>query len=104
MHGADETGPGELPHTRQRGNRITFDPTINAGHILTFITLLCALAAGWTTLDKRVVVLEEARGYQVRRDDAQDEQIGEKFTEIREAVKDIRHGIDELRRDGAKKP
>jgi hypothetical protein len=50
------------------------------------------------------VVLEEAKLYQVRRDDAQDAAIGEKLTEIREAVKDVRHGVDELRRDGGKRP
>lgn len=84
--------------------RLSFDPTVNAGHILTFVSLIAALAIGWTTLDKRVVILEEAKLYQAKRDDSQDAAIGEKLTEIRDAVKDVRHGIDELRREGRPTP
>lgn len=82
---------------------LRFDPTINAGHILTFITTMVVMAVagitGWNVMDKRVVVLEEAKTYQVKRDDAQDLAIGEKLTDIKDAVKDVRRSLDDLRRD-----
>jgi hypothetical protein len=91
------------PQAEQPRKRLTFDPTINAGHILTFITTLVAVSlalfTGWNLMDKRVVVLEEAKTYQAARDKAQDEQIGEKLTDIKDAVKDVRRSVDDLRRD-----
>lgn len=51
---------------------LSFDPTINAGHLLTFAGFLLAGFAGWTTLDKRVVVLEEGRKGQEQVDRHQD--------------------------------
>ena len=79
--------------------RLIFDPTINAGHVLTFASLAFALFIGWSALDKRVVILEEAKFYQVRRDEAQDQAIGDKFSEIRDRLKDVQGSVDELRRD-----
>ena len=91
------TDYSELGEPRRK--RLTFDPTINAGHLLTFAGMAISLFVGWSMLDKRVVVLEEAKVYQTRRDDQQDVIISDKLVEIREAVKDVRHGVDELRRD-----
>ena len=39
--------------------RLNFDPTINAGHILTFISMVVAVGVSYSLLDKRVGVLEE---------------------------------------------
>lgn len=79
--------------------RLTFDPTINAGHLLTFVSLMAAIVIGWNTLDKRVVVLEEAKQYQRERDQAQDAAIGEKLVDIREGIKDIRRSVEELKKE-----
>ena len=46
-----------------------FDNTINLGHILTFLGFLITIMVTWTTLDKRVVVLEESRKAQATLDD-----------------------------------
>lgn len=40
-------------------NKIKFDPTINLGHILTFASMVAAVMASYSLLDKRVGVLEE---------------------------------------------
>ena len=45
---------------------IKFDSTINLGHILTFLGFMVAGLAAWTTLDKRVVVLEESKKAQAQ--------------------------------------
>ncbi len=84
--------------------RLTFDPTINAGHILTFIVGLAAGFGAWSTLDKRVVVLEEAKAYQQRRDDAQDLAIGVQLQDIKAAIKDVQRGVEQLARDQRSKP
>ena len=51
---------------------IKFDSTINLGHILTFLGFMVAGLTAWTTLDKRVVVLEESKKAQAQIDAAQD--------------------------------
>lgn len=89
---------GESSEQRPRGG-LTFDPTINAGHILTFVGLLVAGFAGWATLDKRVVVLEETKRYQEQRDTAQDAVLNSQLADIKDAVREVRRGVDELRRD-----
>lgn len=81
------------------GKRLHFDPTINAGHILTFIIAAAAVAGVWTTLDKRVVVLEEARNYQRERDLGQDKDIGAQLLEIKATLRDVRNGVDEMNRN-----
>lgn len=91
--------PNSQDHPRRR---LTFDPTINAGHILTFVSLLAALIVGWNTLDKRVVVLEEAKTYQRERDQAQDNSIAEKLGDIKETLRDVKRGVDDLKQRGTK--
>lgn len=86
--------PTSQDHPRKR---LTFDPTINAGHILTFVSLLAALIVGWNTLDKRVVVLEEAKTYQRERDQAQDNSIAEKLGDIKETLREVKRGVDDLK-------
>jgi hypothetical protein len=78
-------------------NKLRFDPTVNAGHLLTFLGFVIAGFAGWTTLDKRVVVLEEQRKSQEVLDKAQDTRSGEKFGEIRETMRDIKQTLDVVR-------
>ncbi len=96
-HMADPTND----HPRRR---LTFDPTINAGHILTFVSLLAALIVGWNTLDKRVVVLEEAKSYQRERDQAQDTAIAEKLVDIKETLREVKRGVDDLKQQRQQKP
>lgn len=85
------------PTNDHQRRRLTFDPTINAGHILTFVSLLAALIVGWNTLDKRVVVLEEAKSYQRERDQAQDTAIAEKLVDIKETLREVKRGVDDLK-------
>lgn len=87
--------------TDQKQKRFAFDPTINLGHVLTFIGLALSMFVGWSALDKRVVVLEEAKSYQRERDSAQDSTINDKLSDLREYMREIKQGVDELRRDQA---
>lgn len=86
----------------ERRKRLHFDPTINAGHLLTFLGMLAALLIGWSTMDKRVVVLEEAKTYQRERNAAQDAAIREMLIEIRQGQMETRRTLDELRKELSK--
>ena len=89
---------------QHQGGRLKFDPTINAGHLLTFAGFIIAGFVGWTTLDKRVVVLEEQRKSQETRDSGQDSRSSEKFGEIRETMRDIKQTLDVVRDKLEKRP
>ena len=84
--------------------RLRFDPTINAGHILTFAGMACAVFLAYTTLDKRVVVLEESRQYQRLRDEQQDNMALHQIAEVKASLGEIKQGINELRRERTAKP
>ena len=73
-----------------------FDNTINLGHLLTFAGFLITIMVSWTTLDKRVVVLEESRKAQEIMDSAQDLRSAEKFSEIRDTLGEIKRSVDRV--------
>lgn len=90
---------GPVPLDQQRRKRLSFDPTINAGHVLTFVTLVVAGFGAWSMMDKRVTVLEEAKVYQRERDGSQDAAIKEKFDQIKESLAELKQ---EIRRGAAR--
>ena len=95
-----------MPFEQQyRGNRrhLNFDPTINAGHLLTFVSMASLVIAAWIMMDKRLTVLEEARVYQAKRDEAQETVTRDKMNDLVEAIRDLRRSI-ERRNDRENKP
>lgn len=84
-------------HDNEAKRGLRFDPTINAGHLLTFAGFILAGFVGWTTLDKRVVVLEEQRKAQEIRDVGQDARSADKFTEIKDTMNEIKRGVEQVR-------
>lgn len=74
------------PTTPPEHKKVSFDPTINLGHVLTFISLVIAGFAAWSALNTRVAVLEEARVQQSARDSSQDALIKERIAEVLAAV------------------
>lgn len=85
-----------IPQAENKERRIRFDPTVNLGHIITFVGFLIAIFTAWTTLDKRVVVLEEGRKAQESMDRQQDQRALEARSEIRESLQEIKRGMDRL--------
>ena len=81
---------------RERPHGVRFDNTINLGHLLTFAGFLITIMVSWTTLDKRVVVLEESRKAQAIMDSAQDLRSAEKFSEIRDTLGEIKRSVDRV--------
>lgn len=95
--------PDPADNPKQR--RLHFDPTINAGHLLTAVVMLVAGFGAWSTLDKRVVVLEEQRKTQEQIDRHQDQTSQQNMQQIRESLVEIKRNVerisDRLDRKGA---
>lgn len=83
-------------HMSEEKKRLSFDPTINAGHVLTFVGFLLSMMLGWSVMDKRVVVLEEARKAQAQVDAHQDALQRASNDSVRESLSEIKQGIREL--------
>lgn len=73
-----------------------FDPTINLGHVLTFVGFILTMMAGWNMLDKRVVVLEEHRAAQAQVDRHQDQLANQQMGFIRESLSEIKSSVERL--------
>jgi hypothetical protein len=78
--------------------KLTFDPTINAGHILTFISMAVAVMVSYSLLDKRVGVLEERSNAAIIQ--ASDKAIEQKesLREIKADIKDLQRSVNEISR------
>jgi hypothetical protein len=77
-------------------SRIRFDKTINLGHVLTMLAMVVAVLVSWSLMDKRVAALEEARITQRDRDQFQDNDRRDRFTEVRDALQDLRRSIEKI--------
>ena len=80
------------------GGRISIDPTINIGNMLTMATMIVAGFVAWSQLDKRVVVLEQTVSFQPRLAAASAAATKEATLEMRKDVKDVKETVDEIRR------
>lgn len=85
-----------MPTSATPEKKIRFDGTVNLGHILTFIGFLGTAAVAWTSMDKRVVVLEEARLVQAMNDKRQDDERAEIKRQSREDFRTIETKLDRL--------
>ncbi len=91
-----------MPTNEDKG-RIRFDPTINAGHILTFIAMVIGIMTSYSLLDKRIGVLEERSATAtVQAADKQNEQ-KESLKEIKSDVKDLQRSMNEISRSLAER-
>lgn len=77
---------------------VKFDPTINLGHVLTFVSMVAAVMASYAILDKRVGVLEERSNAAIAQ--ASDRQIEQKesLREIKSDIKDLQRSVNEISR------
>ena len=94
----DEQEPSEHMYVQQHPSRrgIKFDPTINLGHILTFVALLAAGFGAWSALDKRVTVIEESRFAQAVVDKAQDNRVTDTTMQLKEVLVRLDRQVDRL--------
>ena len=77
-------------------NRVRFDKTINLGNLISMGAFLLALMVQWNMMDKRVLVLEEARASQRERDSTQDSTAKEGQQAVKEALADLRRAVEKV--------
>jgi len=80
---------------RQRG-RLTFDPTVNAGHILTFFGFMISGFLAYSALDKRVAVIEVRTANAEIRVVEQDQRIKDTLGEIKQDLRNVKDTINEM--------
>jgi hypothetical protein len=83
--------PRKDPAVAEPRPKFKFDPTINLGHVLTFLGLVCAGFGAYSMLEKRVTVLEV---HQIRATD----DYGAVKHELREATRDLRQDMKEVQK------
>ena len=76
--------------------KIKFDPTVNFGHLLTFVGFLVTGSMAYMTMNTRVAVLEEARIAQQKLDARQDMSIENNQKTVREDLQKIDGKLDRL--------
>lgn len=81
------------PEPRQK---VKFDASINLGHILTFVGFILAGFGAWSTLDKRLTVLEESRYLQKQVDLSQDNRATEAALQVRDVLARLDKQVERL--------
>jgi hypothetical protein len=76
--------------------KMKFDSTINLGHLLTFVGFILTGFGAWSTIDRRLTVLEESRRVQAQIDANQDERVNQSMSQIKESLTDIRRNIEKV--------
>lgn len=84
----------QLPEDHRK--KLSFDPTINLGHILTFIGFLATGFGAYSTLDKRLAVQEIRSVEMETRQREQELRIKDSLQEIKSDIKDVRRSTDEI--------
>lgn len=73
-----------------------FDSTVNLGHLLTFVGFVLTGFGAWSTIDRRLTVLEESRRVQAQIDANQDERLSQSMGQIKESLSDIRRNLEKV--------
>lgn len=103
----EDTAPGALDHAHRR--RVRWDPTINLGHVLTFLGFVSLGTMGYADLkrndavhDTRINAMEQgAITEKVRLQ----QELREMRTDIKDDIKDLRRAVDDAgRRATAQRP
>lgn len=91
-----------MPNQDHERGRITFDPTINAGHILTFVGFLVSGFVAYSTLDKRLAVTEQRAIATEQRVTDQDARTNASLQEIKRDVRETNSTLNQIAREIAK--
>lgn len=85
-----------MAHDADNKKRPTFDPTINLGHILTFIGFMATGMATYSTLDKRLAVVEIRQASSDQSSIERETRMKESLNELKMDVKEVKQSINLL--------
>jgi tRNA(Phe) wybutosine-synthesizing methylase Tyw3 len=88
--------PSGFDSTRRK--RIHFDPTVNLGHILTFVGFMVAGFGAWGNIDKRMTLGEEKAAVAAERANEQERRMSEAMRELKADVKDVQRAVNDINR------
>lgn len=97
---AEDSAPVPLESKRRR---VQFDPTINLGHVLTFLVMVASIMGVYSTVNSQIAM------HSVRLDAIEKAAIVEKahladtVNGLRDDVKDTKRAVEELRREGQRR-
>lgn len=91
-------------HLGQPRKRLTFDPTINLGHVLTFLGFIAAGAGAYSTLNQRLTILEERTAAAEARGREQQLDMKGALQEIRADVKEVQRSLNDVNRNLVQQP
>lgn len=90
-----DSAPVPLDAARQR-RKVTFDPTINLGHILTFVGFMSTGTIAYFDLRERIAV-HDVRIQQIDTESSAEKvRIRETLRELRDDQREMRRGVDQL--------
>lgn len=81
---------------RRHSPRIKFDPTINLGHILTFVGFLATGFGAYTLLERRVTILEERSLRAIQDSSAARVELKEATREMRDELREVQRTVNQL--------
>jgi hypothetical protein len=92
--------PLEPPH---RNKRVQFDPTINLGHIMTFIASLCVVATAYFDL-RQLNAVQDARIAAVAAEvENEKARTRDTLREMRDDMREVRRGVEDLLRSSSQR-
>ena len=93
---ADDSSPVPLATSRRSNRQVKFDPTINLGHVLTFVGFIATGSLAYFDLRERIAV-HDIRIQQIDTEtNAEKGRIRDTLRELRDDVREVRRGVDQL--------
>lgn len=89
---------GQLETVHHSRRRVSFDPTINLGHVITFLGFMATGFTAYNTIDKRLTVMETHAAQVTERSREQDSRMKETLSEIKGDVKELQRSINDVNR------
>lgn len=84
-------------HEPSKRGKVVFDPTINLGHVLTFLGFIAAGSVAYFDLKEAQAVQNMRVEMLAREFEAEKNRTGSALMEIKSDMKEIRRGVDQLR-------
>lgn len=96
---ADYQGADRREPVEPAQKKVSFDPTINLGHVLTFIGFMLTMSMGWSAMDKRLTVMETEQAAAKQASRELDARYRDTLAEMRSDMKEMRRSLEELARN-----
>ena len=100
----DEHAPRAAGAQVSKHRHWNYDPTINLGHVITFMSMLALGATAYFDLRERVTVNELRQQVIEAEQAAEKARIRDSLTDIRIDLRDVKRGIEQLARPTPPRP